>query len=65
MLKLANIHLIVGKCIHFSQKSDGKRPPGDLGIGGRIMLRWILRKYYVSVWTGLSWLRIGYICGLL
>jgi len=26
---------------------------------GRIILRWILRKWNVGVWTGLSWLRIG------
>jgi len=31
---------------------------GDPGIGGRI-LRWILRRWDVRVWTGLSWLRIG------
>jgi hypothetical protein len=28
-------------------------------IDGRIILRWILRKWDVGVWTGLSWLRIG------
>jgi hypothetical protein len=32
---------------------------GDPGIDGRIILRWILRKCNVVVWTGLSWLRIG------
>jgi len=25
----------------------------------RIILRWIFRKLYMGVWTGLSWLRIG------
>jgi hypothetical protein len=29
-------------------KSEGKRPLGDPGVGGRIILRW----------TGLGWLRI-------
>jgi hypothetical protein len=29
----------------------------DPGIDGRIVLRWILRKLDVGVWTGLSWLR--------
>jgi hypothetical protein len=32
---------------------------GDPGIDGRIIFRWIFRKWYVGVWTGLSWLRIG------
>ena len=31
----------------------------DLGIDGRIILRWFLRKWNVGVWTGSSWLRIG------
>jgi hypothetical protein len=32
---------------------------GDPGLVGRIILRWIFRKWYVGVWTGSSWLRIG------
>jgi len=31
----------------------------DRGVDGRIMLRWIFRKWDVGVWTGLIWLRIG------
>jgi hypothetical protein len=31
----------------------------DSGVDGRIIIRWILRKRYVEVWTGSSWLRIG------
>jgi hypothetical protein len=31
----------------------------DLGVDGRIILIWIFRKWYVRVWTGSSWLRIG------
>jgi glutaminase len=32
---------------------------GDSGVDGRIILRWIFRKWGVRVWNGLSWLRIG------
>jgi hypothetical protein len=30
---------------------------------GRILLRWMFRKWDVGVWTGLSWLRIRTGCG--
>jgi len=40
-------------------KPVGKRPLGDPGVDGRIMLRWICRKWDVGVWTGSGWLRIG------
>jgi hypothetical protein len=32
---------------------------GEADVGGRIILRWIVRKWDVGVWTGSSWLRIG------
>jgi hypothetical protein len=31
----------------------------DPSVDGRIILRWIFRKWGVGVWTGLIWLRIG------
>jgi hypothetical protein len=40
-------------------KSEGKRPLGRPGVDGRIILGWILKKWDVSVRTGLGWLRIG------
>jgi len=32
---------------------------GDPGVDGRIILRWIIRKWDVGLWTGSSRLRIG------
>jgi len=32
---------------------------GDPVVDGRIILRWIFRKWDVGLWTGSSWLRIG------
>jgi len=47
-------------------KPEGKRPLGrDPGAGGRIILRWIFRKWDVGVWTGSNWLSIGTGGGLL
>jgi len=31
----------------------------DQAVDGRIILRWIFRKWDLGLWTGLSWLRIG------
>ena len=44
-------------------KPEGKRPQGDPGTDGRIILRWIFRNLDVGVWTGSSWLRIGTVGG--
>ena len=36
---------------------------GDRRVDGRIILRWIFRKWDVGVWTVSSWIRIGTGCG--
>ena len=40
-------------------KSDGKRPLGDQDVDGRIIIRWIYRKWDAGAWTASSWIRIG------
>jgi len=40
-------------------KPEGKRLLGNQGVDGRIILRWIFRKWDVGVWTGSRWLRTG------
>jgi len=35
----------------------------DTCVDGRIILRWIFRKWDERAWTGLIWLRIGTGCG--
>jgi hypothetical protein len=31
---------------------------GDPGVDGRIIIRWIFRKWNLVIWAGLGWLRI-------
>ena len=40
-------------------KPEGKNDWGDPDVDGRIILRWIFRKWEGVVGTGWSWLRIG------
>ena len=40
-------------------KPERKRHLEKSGVEGRIILRWIFRKWDVGAWTGSSWLRIG------
>jgi len=40
-------------------KPEGKMPTWKTQAYAKIILRWILRKWDVRVWTGSSWLRIG------
>jgi hypothetical protein len=36
---------------------------GGPSINGRIILRWIFRRWFVEVWAGSGWLRIGKVGG--
>jgi hypothetical protein len=40
------------------RKPDGKRPYGRQSVDGRMILRWIFRKWNGGAWTGSIWLRI-------
>jgi len=46
-------------------KPEGKRPLGDLGVDGWVILGWISRRWDVGIWTGQGWPRIETVGGRL
>jgi hypothetical protein len=50
---------------NFSFNSDGEISRGVLVVDRGVILKWILKKLGVRVWTGFIWLRIGASDGLL
>ena len=50
-----------GRGVHrvLVEKPEGKSPLGEPDVDGRIILRWIFRKWEGVVGTGRSWFRIG------
>jgi hypothetical protein len=47
-----------GCILGFLGKPEGKRPFGNPGVGGRIILKCIFMILDGRAWTGLIWLRI-------
>jgi hypothetical protein len=41
------------------ERGRGEEEKEEKGVGGWIILRWILERQDGVVWTGLVWLRIG------
>jgi hypothetical protein len=41
-----------------SGKPEGKENFGYTGVEEIIIIRWIIRKWNVILWTGFTWLRI-------
>ena len=60
-------HMEEGRGVHkvLVGKPEGKSHWGDQDVDGRIILRWILRKWGGVVGTEWSWLRIGTVGGRL
>jgi hypothetical protein len=46
-------------------RTEGKRPPENLDVEVRKILKWILKTLNGEAWTALNWLRIGRSGGLL
>jgi hypothetical protein len=54
------------RCIEFRWGNLRERDHfEDPSVDGRIILRWIFRKWDMGAWTGSIWLRIGTGGGLL
>jgi hypothetical protein len=45
-------------------RPEGKRPLGRFDVDGRMLLKWIIKKWDGEAWPGLISLRIGTGCGL-
>jgi hypothetical protein len=53
MVEIRIVYTILVKNLKGRDHSEG------VGIDGRIILKWILRKMCGKLWTGFIWLRIG------
>jgi len=44
------------------ERPEGRYYLGDLGVNGRIIMKWMFKTWDGAVWIGIIWIRIG-ICG--
>jgi hypothetical protein len=38
-------------------KPEGRNHFENRGLDGRVILKWLLKKWYLEAWTGLIWLK--------
>ena len=56
---MAHVRDMIGTYRVLVGTSDGKRPLGNLGLGGRIIIKLNFKKWDGEVWTGSLWRRLG------
>jgi hypothetical protein len=66
---MGGLHITHGRDLNaykiWLEKTKGKDHSEDLGVDGRIISEWVLRKWGGKAWTGFVCLRIGTNGGLL